>query len=63
MKKMNKTLLAVVGFLTLLAIAASAHFQGYSAVDNMEIRYDGSTMYTTAQSLQSIYGMPLVKSI
>jgi len=29
---------------------ASAHFLGYSAVDNMEIRYDGSTQYTTAQS-------------
>ena len=30
--------------------AASAHFLGYSAVDDMEIRYGGSTKYTTAQS-------------
>lgn len=29
---------------------ASAHFLGYSAVDDMEIRYGGSTIYTTAQS-------------
>lgn len=50
MKKMNKTLLLVIGILTLLAITASAHFQGYSAVDEMEIRYGGSTQYTTAQS-------------
>lgn len=30
--------------------AASAHFLGYSAVDNMEIRYGGSTIYTTAKT-------------
>lgn len=30
--------------------AASAHVLGYSAVDDMEIRYGGSTQYTTAQS-------------
>lgn len=27
---------------------ASAYFLGYSALDNMEIRYGGSTEYTTA---------------
>lgn len=50
MKKTSKTLLLATGILTLLAIATSAHYQGYSAVDDMEIRYDGSTVYTTAQS-------------
>jgi hypothetical protein len=30
--------------------AVGAHFLGYSAVDDMEIRYGGSTKYTTAQS-------------
>lgn len=48
--KMNKTLLLAIGILTLLTVTASAHFLGYSAVDDMEIRYGGSTQYTTAQS-------------
>lgn len=34
----------------LILPVASAHFSGYSAVDEMEIRYGGSTQYTTAQS-------------
>ena len=34
----------------LIMPVASAHFLGYSAVDGMEIRYGGSTQYTTAQS-------------
>lgn len=46
--------------------ANSAHFLGYSAVDNMEIRYGGSTIYTTAKtnsintwnSLNKIYIAP-----
>lgn len=50
MKKTSKTLLLAIGVLTLLAITASAHFLGFSAVDEMEIRYGGSTQYTTAQS-------------
>ncbi|MFZ3382317.1 MAG: matrixin family metalloprotease [Candidatus Methanoperedens sp.] len=50
MKNKNKTLLLAMGILILLAIATSAHYQGFSAVDEMEIRYGGSTMYTTAQS-------------
>lgn len=50
MKKTNKILLLAIGILTLLAVTASAHFLGYSAVDDMEIRYGGSTQYTTAQS-------------
>lgn len=50
MMKTSKTLLLVIGILTLVAITASAHFLGVSAVDEMEIRYGGSTQYTTAQS-------------
>lgn len=50
MKKTSKTLLLAIGIITLLAVTASAHFLGYSAVDEMEIRYGGSTQYTTAQS-------------
>jgi hypothetical protein len=41
--------LAVLVFLSIAAIS-SAHVLGYSSVDNMEIRYGGSTKYTTAQS-------------
>lgn len=36
-------------FLLLTSVPALAHFQGYSAVDAMEIRWGGSTQYTTAR--------------
>ncbi|NJD51645.1 MAG: matrixin family metalloprotease [Candidatus Methanoperedens sp.] len=49
MKQLDKSLFLAIVILT-LAITASAHFLGHSAVDNMEIRYGGSTQYTTAQS-------------
>lgn len=40
--------LLITGFM--LLPTASAHFLNYSAVDSGEIRYGGSTQYTTAQS-------------
>jgi len=44
-------LLAVMLLVSMVFVpTASAHFLGYSAVDDMEIRYGGSTKYTTAQS-------------
>ncbi|MCK4937542.1 MAG: hypothetical protein KAR85_02945 [Methanosarcinales archaeon] len=42
------TVMLIVGMV--FVPTASAHFIGVSAVDDMEIRYGGSTKYTDAQS-------------
>ncbi len=53
-KRKGMQLGAILAAMLLVSLAfvpaVSAHFLGYSAVDEMEIRYGGSTQYTTAQS-------------
>lgn len=49
-RKIGALPIAVLLVSLAIVTTVSAHFLGVSAVDGMEIRYGGSTQYTTAQS-------------